>query len=87
MTTEYKRIYRSSSNRMIGGVCAGLGHYFGVDPTLVRLLFVFGVLLGWPAFLLGYLVLLIVVPEEPLERATESSQPSSDKVENQTSPT
>lgn len=71
MTTEYKRLYRSSSNRMIGGVCTGLASYFGIDPTLIRLLFVFGVLLGWPGFLIGYLVLLIVVPEEPMEQTTD----------------
>lgn len=74
MTTEHKRLYRSSSNRMIGGVCAGLSQYFGVDPTLVRLFFVFAVVLGWHIFLLVYFVLLIIVPEEPVEQTFESSQ-------------
>ena len=33
-----KKLYRSSTNRVICGVCGGLGEYFGVDPTVVRLI-------------------------------------------------
>ena len=40
MNTETKQLTRSKSNRMIAGVCAGLGEYMGIDPTVVRLLFV-----------------------------------------------
>jgi phage shock protein C len=63
---------------MIGGVCAGLGEYFGIDPTLVRVLFVLGVFLGFPGALgLLYLILLIVVPDEavavPVSTVSESS--------------
>jgi phage shock protein PspC (stress-responsive transcriptional regulator) len=47
MSTQYKSFTRSRDNRMVGGVCAGLGEFFGIDPTLVRLFFVFGALLGW----------------------------------------
>jgi len=50
---------------MLGGVCGGLGEYFDIDPTLVRLLFVFGAFLGIPgALALIYLVMLIMVPQE-----------------------
>jgi phage shock protein C len=52
---------------MIGGVCGGLGAYFGIDPTLVRVLFVVGSILGWGVLILVYLILLIFVPEEPVE--------------------
>ena len=38
MNTNYKQLTRSTSNRMIAGVCAGLGEYLGIDPTIVRLL-------------------------------------------------
>ncbi|HLA98251.1 MAG TPA: PspC domain-containing protein [Anaerolineales bacterium] len=68
MTTEYKRLYRSTKERMIAGVCGGLAEYFGIDPTLVRLLFVLAALAGGPG-LLAYLIMLIVVPEEPVEEA------------------
>jgi phage shock protein C len=63
--SEYKRLYRSRDNRMIGGVAGGLGEYLGIDPTIVRLLFViftFGVGSG----VIAYLVMMLVVPEEPL---------------------
>lgn len=86
MSAESKRLYRSRSSRMISGVAGGLGEYFGIDPTLVRLFFVFGVFfLGIPGTLaLAYLILAIVVPEEPaatiitpspVEQNMESNQP------------
>ena len=62
--STYKKLYRSRHDRMIGGVCGGLGEYFAIDPTLVRLLFVFAALAGGPG-LIAYLIMLIVVPEEP----------------------
>ena len=64
MSSEYKRLYRSSQNRMIGGVCAGLGEYVGIDPTVIRLLFAGMLFLGGPGIVLAYLVLLLVVPKE-----------------------
>ena len=65
MSTQYNKLYRSRENRMLGGVCGGLGEYFDIDPTLVRLLFVFGAFLGIPgALALIYLVMLIMVPQE-----------------------
>jgi phage shock protein C len=67
MSNQDKKLYRSRSDRMFGGVCGGLGEFFGIDPTLVRLFFVFASLLGWMgALFLIYLAMLIVVPEEPL---------------------
>lgn len=61
---EPKRLYRSRSERMLAGVCGGLAEYFQVDPTLVRLVFVFFALFGGPGFL-AYLIMWVVVPEEP----------------------
>ncbi len=65
MAPDSKKLYRSRNNRMIAGVCAGLADFFGIDPTVVRLIFVAGTLLGFGSFVLIYLVLFIVVPEEP----------------------
>ena len=69
MTNIQNQLYRSREDRMIGGVCAGLGEFFGIDPTIVRLFFVFGaIFLGFPgALVLIYFVILLVVPEAPLE--------------------
>jgi phage shock protein C len=63
---QSKRLYRSRKERMIGGVCGGIGEYFNIDPTLVRLLFVVFALTGGSG-VLAYLVFLIVVPEEPFD--------------------
>lgn len=64
MSTEYKRLYRSRHDRMIGGVCGGLAKYFNVDPTLIRLLAVVGLVIAGGTFW-AYIVMMIVVPEEP----------------------
>jgi phage shock protein PspC (stress-responsive transcriptional regulator) len=59
-----KKLYRSRSNRMVAGVAAGLGNYLEVDPTIIRLLFAFLVLLGGGGAVI-YFVMWIIVPEEP----------------------
>ncbi|MGD9091808.1 MAG: PspC domain-containing protein [Anaerolineales bacterium] len=77
MSKGYKQLYRSRQERMIGGVCAGLGEYFGIDPTLIRLGFVLAALLtGVGAVLLVYIIMLIVVPEEPLSVETITANPA-----------
>jgi phage shock protein C len=64
MVNEPKKLYRSRNNRFIAGVCGGLGEFFNIDPTLIRLLFVLGVILSWGMVVVLYLVLMFVVPEE-----------------------
>ncbi|HSB88764.1 MAG TPA: PspC domain-containing protein [Anaerolineales bacterium] len=64
MATPYRKLYRSRQDRMLFGVCGGLGTYFSVDPTVVRLLFVLAFLLGGHG-LLAYLIIALVVPIEP----------------------
>ncbi|MFC2054119.1 PspC domain-containing protein [Chloroflexota bacterium] len=66
MSTETQKLYRSRDDRMIGGVCGGLGEFFDIDPTLIRLLFVLLTIFGGSGVLV-YLVMLLIVPEEPLE--------------------
>ena len=61
---QEKRLRRSRNDRMLGGVCGGLGEFFGLNPLWFRLLFV---ILGIPGGLPGivpYLILWIVVPRE-----------------------
>ena len=73
MTQPTRKLVRSHNNRMIAGVCSGLGEYFSVDPTLIRLLFVFTAILGGPG-LIAYLIFWIVVPpESELTSVVESS--------------
>jgi len=59
-----KTLYRSKDDRMIGGVCAGLAHYFDLDPTVVRLLAVLAAALSSGAVVIAYLVMWVAVPEE-----------------------
>ena len=60
-----KRLARSQSDVMIGGVCSGLGNYFAIDPTLVRLVFVLLTLAGGSGVLV-YFILWIVMPREDM---------------------
>ena len=57
-----KRLYRDEENATIGGVCAGLGHYFAIDPVIIRILFVLMVILGGSGILV-YIILWAVIPE------------------------
>lgn len=61
---DTKTLTRSKSNRMIAGVCAGLGDYLNIDPTVIRLLFVLGFFTFNGAMLLVYLIMAIVTPEQ-----------------------
>jgi phage shock protein C len=65
MTEPIKRLYRTASNRMLGGVCSGLGAYMGLDPTVVRILAVLGLFLSMGTAALVYLALWLLIPEEP----------------------
>lgn len=62
---ETKKLYRSKTDKMISGVCGGLAQYFGVDTTLVRLVFALLVFFGVGSGLLLYIILAIVMPLEP----------------------
>ena len=63
MTEQTHKLYRSRDDRMIGGVCGGLGDFFGMDPTLIRLLFVLLTLFGGSGILV-YIFMWLIVPEE-----------------------
>jgi phage shock protein C len=65
---QTRRLYRSRTNRKLAGVCGGLAQYFTTDATLIRVLFVVLALLGGPGLVL-YLLMWILVPEEPLDAA------------------
>jgi phage shock protein C len=59
---------------MVGGVCSGLGDFAGIDPTLVRLGFVVVGLVGFALqIVLVYLIMLLVVPEEPAIRGVDDT--------------
>ncbi|MCX6259149.1 MAG: PspC domain-containing protein [Bacteroidia bacterium] len=61
---EPKRLFRSKKDRIIGGVCGGLGNYLNVDPVIIRVVTVALFFAGFLG-LLGYIIAWIIVPEEP----------------------
>lgn len=66
MTHDVKRLYRSRDEARLVGVCGGLGDYLGIDPVLIRLLWV-GItcITGFIPGILAYLFAWIIVPEQP----------------------
>ncbi|MBC7120597.1 MAG: PspC domain-containing protein [Candidatus Methanosuratus sp.] len=64
MSSAPKRLYRSNSDRILGGVCGGIAAYFGIDPIIIRLLWVaFTLVYGFG--LLVYIIAWIIVPRAP----------------------
>jgi phage shock protein C len=61
---QTKRLFRSRTDMMLGGVCGGLAKYLNVDPTVVRLVFVLLLFIGGGGFWI-YLVLWLITPVEP----------------------
>ena len=60
------RLTRSTTDRTLGGVAAGIAHHFDVDVTLVRVLWILAAIVGGTGFLV-YIVLWIALPEEPTD--------------------
>ena len=59
-----KKLYKSSENRMICGVCGGIGEYFNIDPTVVRLAWAIFCLLGGSG-VLAYILAAVIIPSNP----------------------
>ncbi len=69
-TAPQRKLFRSSIDRKLYGVCGGLGEYFDIDPTFVRILFVIFTLMSLGFGILVYLVLLLSMPERPRPMTT-----------------
>lgn len=80
----YKKLYRSNTDKMIGGVSGGIAEYFEIDPTIVRILFVLAVFFGGGG-IIAYIILWIIVPEKPyVFPGSQQSQSDSQSNFNQT---
>lgn len=62
---EMKRLYRSNLNKMICGVCGGIGNYFNCDPTIIRLLMVLFAFFSFGTGVVAYFIMAIVIPTSP----------------------
>ena len=69
MTKQKKQLFRSRTNKKIAGVCGGMGEYFDIDPTWIRLGWLLVGIFHPPAALLVYLIMAIVVPYEETSQA------------------
>lgn len=69
-----KRLYRSKSNKMVGGVCYGMANHFDVDPAITRLLAVFLGFMSFGLFVLLYLFFWVIIPEEPIKSEYNAQQ-------------
>jgi len=63
--TGYKRLYRSEDDRVIAGICGGLGEYFSIDPVLIRLLCIVSIMLGGGGLII-YLLGWVLIPRRPV---------------------
>ena len=60
-----KKLYKSNQNKMIDGVCGGIAEYFGIDPTVVRLIWALFSLMGGCG-ILAYIIAAIIIPRNPI---------------------
>lgn len=60
---DNKRLYRSSTNYMLCGVCGGIAEYFNVDPTLIRLAWVIMCVFSFGAAILAYIAAAVIIPK------------------------
>jgi phage shock protein C len=67
-----RKLYRSRIERKLFGVCGGLGSYFGIDPTIIRLLFLITVFASFGIAVFAYFLMAIIVPDEPLFTSAQS---------------
>ena len=65
-----RRLTRSRDDRMLSGVCGGVGEYAGIDANLVRLLVVLGTVIGFGSLLVAYVVAWVLMPQAPLVSPT-----------------
>ncbi len=69
MNTSYKQLARSTTNRMIAGICAGIGEYSNIDPTVIRLIAVLLLFLTGPGVVIAYIIMAIIIPDAPAKQA------------------
>ena len=68
-----RKLYRSTEEKKIAGVCGGLGDYFDIDPTIIRLIWV-SLVLAFGSGIVAYILAWIIVPVVP-ERVVKATQP------------
>lgn len=70
------RLYRSPTNKMLAGLCGGLGEYLDVDPTMLRLIVVIAGFVSFGTALLFYIIAWMIVPERTFDLPTANQSPA-----------
>ena len=71
-SSKPKQIYRSETNRVIGGVCGGIGEFFSVDPVIIRILFILFAIYAGSGVLL-YIILWVIIPSKSSLKKTSDT--------------
>lgn len=66
MENNYKKLKRSRLNRMLCGVCGGLGEYVGIDPTVVRIIWLIASICSVGTGFVAYLIAAVIIPDEDM---------------------
>ena len=67
-----RKLYKSANDKVLAGVCGGIGEYFDVDPVIIRLLWVIFILMGG-AGIIAYIIAAIIMPANPFSPPIEDS--------------
>jgi phage shock protein C len=75
-SAPYKQLLRPLDDRIVAGVCSGIGRYLNIDPVLVRVAFAILAILTWGTALLAYPAMWFLMPEEPTPAAPPWRDPT-----------
>lgn len=80
-----KKLYRSDENKIIFGICGGIGEYFEVDPVIIRLILIVLICLGFSG-LVAYIIAAFVIPRRPAASTNSSSYSGSNEANQDQAP-
>lgn len=63
-TAQPKRLYRSTQNKVLAGICGGIADYFSVDPVLIRIIFVVLLIASFGTAAIAYLIAWVIIPKK-----------------------
>lgn len=73
-----RRLTLSTKSKMIGGVCGGIGEYFKLDPTIVRIIFILLFFIFWSSPIFIYIIFWIIIPNEKNIKTTKTNKKHKD---------
>jgi phage shock protein C len=72
-----KNIYKSDTNKVLAGICGGIGEYLEIDPTTVRIIFVFATIISFGSPIIFYIILMFLIPDNPHEVKSDEGKDKS----------